>query len=99
MPETIAMRHHSFELPQTVIFEMKVTKQAELSKQIFNHSGHNEVVKFFIENGADVNAKNLYNYTALTLAARDGDFKNCIGMHPTNIFKHRIFSFRPPDNS
>lgn len=80
MPETTAMRHHSFELPQTVIFKLKVTKPAEanvlkFSKQIFNHSGHDEVVKFFIENGADVNVKNLYNYTALTLAARDGEYK------------------------
>lgn len=46
-------------------------------EQIFNYyySGYQKIVDLLIESGADVNAKNKYNETALISAAWKGNFQ------------------------
>lgn len=41
---------------------------------IFIHSGHQEVVKLLLENGANINANNKHMDTALLLAVFTGNF-------------------------
>lgn len=47
----------------------------ELIKRIFIYSGHLGIVKLLVENGADINAKTIYNETALILAAWKSSFQ------------------------
>lgn len=49
---------------------------SKLIKFPFYDTGHENIVKLLIENGADVNAVNMYNNTALILSLdQGGNFK------------------------
>lgn len=39
------------------------------------YSGHKEIVELLAENGADINAKNIYSNSALVQAAKYGNFQ------------------------
>ena len=60
--------------------------------------GNLETLKLLLEAGADVNARNDFDSTALLWAARDPDKAGCCGLDRTDL-DWREFIFDPPPNS
>lgn len=56
--------------------------------------GNTEEFESLMKNNGNVNTRDKDNNTPLILAAENGNSRNSIKVHPTNIFKQTFLSFR-----
>jgi ankyrin repeat protein len=59
---------------EIIIKELSNLSQRKRNKRLFDasYNGYLDIVKLLIENGADINAKNEYDYNSLMLASKNG---------------------------